>query len=332
VGIGMIFSAPERLWLLLPATLLVFLIAWKRKKPYFTNSLLRQIMAQIGPASRWVYVPRGLEVLAVGALVLAVIKPVLPSASYAVSNEGLDIVLALDLSSSMEEPIDMIGAMRRERLGIVVKEKTRIEAVKEAMIRFAESRRTDRLGVVVFSEEGYVVVPMTNDLPYVSRYLRLVDTRTLSGEGQTAIGEGIWTSIGQAHAQARDGARGRKGKVIVVLTDGENNSGRDVVDALQSAGAYGFRVHFIGVEVEQAKNAKQIIAAVNNTGGKYYDVRKEQELLQAYFDIDRIEKARFISTTQVKNVPHYMPFALTAFILLFAAQVLRTRAYFTEIS
>jgi Ca-activated chloride channel family protein len=328
----MIFSAPERLWFLLPAALLVLLIAWKRKKPYLTHPLLRQIMAQLGPASRWIYVPRGLEVLAVGAMLLALLKPVLPSASYAVSNEGLDIVLAVDLSSSMEEPIDMVGAMRRERLGIVTKERTRIDAVKEAMIRFAESRRTDRLGVVVFSEEGYVVVPMTTDLPYVSRYLRLVDTRALAGEGQTAIGEGIWTSMGQAHAQSRDGARGRKGKVIVVLTDGENNTGRDVVDAIQSAGAAGFRVHFIGVEVDKVKNARQIIAAVNNTGGKYYDVSKEAELLQAYFDIDRQEKARFISTTQVKNVPHYMPFALTAFVLLFAAQALRTRAYFTEIS
>ena len=61
-------------------------------------------------------------------------------------------------------------------------------------------------------------------------------------------------------------------------------------------------------------------------------MRKEPELLQAYFDIDRMEKARFISTTQVKNVPHYAPFALTAFVLLFAAQLLRTRPYFTEIS
>jgi Ca-activated chloride channel family protein len=266
------------------------------------------------------------------ALLPALLSPALPLARYAVSNEGLDIILTVDLSSSMEEPIDMVGAFRRERQGIVIKEKTRLESVKEAMIRFAESRRTDRIGVVVFSEEGYVVVPLTNDIPYVARYLRLVETTTLAGEGQTAIGEGIWTAIGQAHSQSREGARGGKGKVIIVLTDGENNAGRDVVDAIQSAGAAGFRVHFIGVEVEKAKNARQIIAAVQGTGGKYYDVSKEEQLLQAYFDIDRQEKARFISTTEVKNVPHYAPFALTAFALLLAAQLLRTRRYFAEIS
>lgn len=102
--------------------------------------------------------------------------------------------------------------------------------------------------------------------------------------------------------------------------------------AIRSAGAAGFRVHFIGVEVERAKNARQIIATVQATGGKYYDVSKEEQLLQAYFDIDRQEKARFVSTTEVKNVPHYAPFALAAFTLLFGAQLLRTRRYFTEIS
>jgi Ca-activated chloride channel family protein len=327
-----IFNAPERLIYLLPLAALVLLLAWKRKKPYITHPLLVQIAARLRPASRWIYLPRALEMLALAVLLPALLSPVLPLARYAVSNEGLDILLTVDLSSSMEEPMDMIGAMRRERQGIVQKEKTRLEAVKEAMIRFAESRRTDRIGVVVFSEEGYVVVPLTTDIPYVARYLRLVETNTLAGEGQTAIGEGIWTAIGQAHSQSREGARGGKGKVIVVLTDGENNAGRDVVDAIQSAGAADFRVHFIGVEVDKAKNARQIIAAVQRTGGKYYDVSKEQELLQAYFDIDRQEKARFISTTEVKNVPNDAPFALAAFGLLFAAQLMRTRRYFTEIS
>src|SRR5262249_53690691 len=158
------------------------------------------------------------ELAALTALVPALLGPVLPLSQYAVSSEGLDIVLVIDLSSSMEEPIDMAGALRRERLGIVVKEKTRLQAVEEGVIGFVQSRQTDRLGVVVFSEEGYVVVPMTTDLPYVTRYLGMVEIAMLAGEGQTAIGEGIWAAMGQTRAQARDGASGRKGKVIVVLT------------------------------------------------------------------------------------------------------------------
>jgi Ca-activated chloride channel homolog len=327
-----IFSAPERLIWLLPLAALLLLLAFKRRKPYIVHPLLMQIAARLRPASRWIYLPRTLEMLALIALLPALLSPVLPLSRYAVSNEGLDILLSVDLSSSMEEPIDMIGALRRERQGIVIKEKTRLEAVKEAMIRFAESRHTDRIGVVVFSEEGYVVVPLTTDIPYVARYLRLVETATLAGEGQTAIGEGVFTAMSQAHSQAREGARGGKGKVIVVLTDGENNAGRDVVEALKAAGAAGFRVHFIGVEVERAKNARQIIAAVQATGGKYYDVSKEEQLLQAYFDIDRQEKARFVSTTEVKNEPNYAPFGLAGFVLLFAAQLLRTQRFFAEVS
>jgi hypothetical protein len=91
-------------------------------------------------------------------------------------------------------------------------------------------------------------------------------------------------------------------------------------------------LHFIGVEVEKAKNARQIIAAVQATGGKYYDVSKEEQLLQAYFDIDRQEKARFVSNTEVKNVPHYAPFALAAFALLATGQLLRTLRFFSEVS
>jgi Ca-activated chloride channel family protein len=328
----MIFSQPERLLFLLPAALLVLLLAWRRKKPYFAHPLLFHLVGKLRPASRLIYLPRTLELFALVALLLALLTPVLPSAQYAVSNEGLDIVLTLDLSSSMEEPIDMAGALRRERQGIIVKEKTRLDAVKEAMIKFVQSRTTDRIGVVVFSEEGYVVVPITTDVPYVVRYLNMVDMRTLAGEGQTAIGEGIWTAMGQVQSQSRDGGRERKGKVIVVLTDGENNTGRDVVAALAAAGQAGFRVHFIGVEVDRVKDAPRLIAAVRSTGGKYYDVRKEAELLQAYFDIDRMEKTRVISTAQVKNLPYYTPFALTAFVLLVASLLLRTRAYFTEIS
>lgn len=328
----MILGAPERLWLLLPAVLIVCAIAWKRRRPYLAHPLLTELRAELRPARRLVYLPKALEWAALGVLAFALLQPLLPSAQYTVSSDGLDIVLVVDLSSSMQEPMDLAGALRRERMGIVQKEKTRLEAVKEAMVRFAQTRHTDRLGVVVFSEEGYVVVPMTTDIPYVVRYLRMVDTATLAGEGQTAIGEGIATAQELVDAKAPAHARTRKGKVIVVLTDGENNAGRDPVEALKSARAAGFRVHFIGVEVEKAKNAPQLIAGVHATGGKYYDVRKESELLAAYLDIDRMEKTRFVSTRQITNVPYYAPFALVAVGLLLASLLLRTRAYFTEIS
>ena len=112
---------------------------------------------------------------------------------------------------------------------------------------------------MVFSEQGYVVAPLTTDIPYVSRYLSLIDTATLASEGQTAIGEGVWTAMTYVRSQTDQRTAGDKGKVIIVLTDGENNAGRNPVEAIRAAGAAGFRVHFIGVETEQAKDAPQII-------------------------------------------------------------------------
>lgn len=324
------FLAPERLILLLPLAALVILFAWKRRKPSITHPLLQQIAARLRPASRWIYLPRALELLALAALLPALLSPVLPLARYAVINEGLDIILTVDLSGSMQEPMDMIVQSGRMRIR-PDQDRTRLEAVKDAMIQFAKSRRTDRLGVVVFSEQGYVVAPLTNDLPYVLRYLSLIDTATLASEGQTAIGEGVWTAMVHARSQSPASAGG-KGKVIIVLTDGENNAGRDPVEAIRVAGAAGFRVHFIGVEIEQAKNAQQIIESVARTGGNYYDVNKEVELQQAYADIDKQEKARFITNTEMRNVPNHAPFVLAAFVLLVTAQLLRTLRYFTEVS
>ena len=93
-------------------------------KAYIVHPLLMQIAARLRPASRWIYLPRTLEMLALIALLPALLSPVLPLSRYAVSNEGLDILLTVDLSSSMEEPIEMIGALRRERQDIVIKEKS----------------------------------------------------------------------------------------------------------------------------------------------------------------------------------------------------------------
>jgi len=190
---------------------------------------------------------------------------VLPYAERLVAKQGLDIIMVLDLSSSMQEPIDLKGSLARLREGIKTKEKSRLDAVKEAMSAFVQRRQDDRLAVVVFSENGYVVAPMTFDEAYVWRYLQLVDNKTLAGEGQTAIGEGIFTSVDLALKQARDGKGASKGKVMVVLTDGENNTGRDLYEAISRAKAENFKIHFIGVEVDRARDAPRLIAAVEST-------------------------------------------------------------------
>ena len=326
------FAHFELLWILIPVISLVLMIRWRRRKSYFTHPLLFYLQTRIRPASSLVYLPRFLELLSLGFLVVALLDPMLPASERLVAKKGLDILMVLDLSSSMQEPIDLKGALERQRLGIRTKEKNRLDSVKEAMATFVQQRHDDRLAVVVFSENGYVVAPMTFDAAYVKRYLQMVDNKTLAGEGQTAIGEGILTSLDLAVRQSRDGKGADKGKVMIVLTDGENNTGRDVYQAIARAKEDKFKIYFIGVEVEKARDAPRLIAAVEGTGGKYYDVRDAKQLQDAYLDINKTEKGTFLVKTLGKQIPRFYPFALASLGILAVSMALRAIPYFVEVS
>ena len=326
------FARLDLLWIFVAIFALLLLIRWRRRKSYFAHPLLFYLQPHLRAASPLVYLPKFLEYVALGFLVVALLEPVLPFAERLVAKQGLDIILVLDLSSSMQEPIDLKGSLERQRQGIRTKEKSRLEAVKEAMERFVERRQDDRLAIVVFSENGYVVAPMTFDETYVRRYLKMVDNKTLAGEGQTAIGEGIATSVDLALKQAREGQGATKGKVMVVLTDGENNTGRDLYEAIAKARAEHFKIHFIGVELDRVRDAARLIAAVESTGGKYYDVRDARQLEEAYADINSTERGSFLVKIVDKQVPWFYPFALASLGFLAASLALRAIPYFVEVS
>jgi len=104
------------------------------------------------------------------------------------------------------------------------------------------------------------------------------------------------------------------------------------VNDVRKASEAGFRIHFIGVDLEKARDAPQLIAAVQATGGNYYDVRNAQELQKAYVDIDRLERGTFFTKERIAHVPHFYPFAFAAFLLLAASIALKAIPYFIEIS
>ena len=326
------FARLDLLWVLIPLIATLLVVRWRKPRSYFTHPLLHYLKTRIRPASRLVYLPRFLELLSLGLLVVALLDPVLPASQRLIAKKGLDIIMVVDLSSSMQEPIDLRGALERQRLGIRTKEKDRLGAVKEAMAAFAERRQDDRLAVVVFSENGYVVAPMTFDSAYVQRYLQLVDNKMLANEGQTAIGEGILTSLDLAAKQGRDAKGADKGRVMIVLTDGENNTGRDVYQAIARAKDDKFKIHFIGVEVEKARDAPRLIAAVEGTGGNYFDVRDAKQLEEAYANINRTEKGTFLVKSLGKQVPWFYPFALASLCVLAFSVALRAIPYFVEVS
>ena len=326
------FARLEWLWILLPTIALVLALRWRKRRSYFIHPLLHYLQTRVRPASPLVYLPRFLELIALALLVVALLDPVLPAAHRFIAKKGLDIIMVVDLSSSMQEPIDLRGAMERQRSGIRIKEKDRLAAVKEAMVDFVQRRRDDRLAVVVFSENAYVVAPMTFDSAYVQRYLQMIDNKTLANEGQTAIGEGIITAVDLAAKQGRDPRAGEKGRVMIVLTDGENNTGRDVYQAIARAKEEKFKIHFIGVEVEKVRDAPRLIAAVEATGGNYFDVRDAKQLEEAYANINRTEKGTFLVKSLGNRVPWFYPFALASLCVLGLSMALRAIPFFVEVT
>ena len=260
---------------------------------------------------------------------LAIMQPVIPYSQADLQSRGLDIVLVVDLSSSMQE--DMGSGQTPNRV-LVPTGRTRLDAVKDAVRTFVKTRRDDRIGLVVFSDNPYVISPLTFDHEYLLHYIDFVDDKILQGEGQTAIGDGLALSNYVLSRQATRESRGHQ--VIVLFTDGENNRGREPVDVLAESKAAGIRVHMIGVDLErdvkEKPSVQMLMAAVDDVGGKYFSADSERDLAAASRTIDTMEKGLLVSRVYVRDVPVYEWFAVPALVALAAALALRAIPYFVD--
>lgn len=273
-------------------------------------------------------------------------------------SEGLDIALVLDLSTSMLEYMESPEASSQKSMANQgdpgETNQTRLDAVKAAAIDFIQRRPHDRIGLVVFSANAYVVNPMTTDHQHLTQYINTLDANTLIGEGLTSIGEGISTALTLMEIQRRrEYARETKGatlaedanrwmakmrgqgKVIVVFTDADQNYGLDPFIPLQKARKLAYRVYFVGVAAIQTQTQNfwdELNLALQSTGGRYFDAQDNQQLKQAYLHIDSIEKVLFSTKQHIRNVPVYSSFVQIAFVLLTLSLGLRAFRYFTRLA
>jgi Ca-activated chloride channel homolog len=261
---------------------------------------------------------------------LAIMQPVIPYSQADLQSRGLDIVLLMDLSSSMQE--EMGSGQRTTTTTLVAGGRTRMDAVKDAVKTFIRTRRDDRIGLVVFSDNPYVISPLTFDHEYLLHYIDFVDDKILQGEGQTAIGDGLALSNYVLSRQATANSRGHQ--VIVLFTDGENNRGREPVDVLAESREADIRVHVIGVDLEadvkEKPGVQMLMRAVEDNGGKYFNADSERELTAASRTIDTIEKGLLVSRVYVRDVPVYQWFAIPALVALVIAVSLRSVPYFVD--
>lgn len=324
------FLQPWIVGWVIAALAVVVLLKWRVRWRYAASTIVSRIGERRYRASIFRRTPFFLLALALLFIAVALMQPVLPHSTAEVRSRGLEIVLVMDLSSSMQEEIGLTEDQRARAAG-APKGPTRMQATKDAIKAFVRSRTDDRIGLIVFSDNPYVVSPLTFDHQYLLRYIDLVDDQILQGEGQTAIGDGLALAN---YLLSKQTSGGRNHQVIVLFTDGEYNRGRDPIDVLQESKEAQIRVHVVGVDLDDFSRARPGVmalkATVERNGGRYFDAGSEQDLVAASRVIDTIEKSTLTSRIYVEDVPVYQWFVIPALICFAAAMTLRAVPYFVD--
>lgn len=255
---------------------------------------------------RWRWALVALRVVAFVAFVLALARPQIVRASVESVAEGIDIVLVLDTSGSMSE----------RGLG----GSTKIDAVKRVVNDFLGALKNDRVGLVVFSGEAIVLGPPTLDYTASQKLVAPIDTGKLAGG--TAIGTGLATGINVL----RDSEA--TSKVVILLTDGENNSG-DItpLDAANMAKLLDVRVYTIGATTLTPTADKDVVSVsvdeqvmrkiADDTGGHYYSVSDENSLAEVYREIESLEKSRVGTRDFIDYQDTHLAFLALGIAILF---------------
>lgn len=253
------------------------------------------------------------RILALGALIIAIARPQSSTSWQNVTTEGIDIIISIDIS----------GSMLAEDF-----KPNRLEASKEVADQFISLRPNDRIGLVVFSGESFTQCPLTTDHAILRSLFK--DIRSGMIEDGTAIGMGLATGINRLeNSQA-------KSKVIILLTDGVNNSGLIApATAAEIAKSFGIRVYTIGVgtegtapypfqtpygikyqEIEVKIDEVMLKEIADLTGGKYFRAVNKSSLEDIYEEIDKLEKSKIEVTEFKKKTERFLPFAVFAGILV----------------
>lgn len=310
------FANKWMLWLLLliPVLIVSHIIYNRKKQNRITLSSFDNFLGYLpSTRQRLGFFPISFKLLAIAAIVIALARPQSSSGGQNVATEGIDIILALDISASM----------LAEDL-----KPNRIDAAKKVAQQFIDNRKNDRIGLVIFSGESFTQCPITSDHAVIKNLMAGIESGMLA-DG-TAIGEGLATAVNRIKNSKS------KSKVIILMTDGVNNVGAvDPLTAGDIAKAFNVRVYTIGVGTQgmapypfktpfgiQYQNVpvqideevlKQIAA---ETGGKYFRATNTSKLRDVYNEIDKMEKTK-ISVTEFHNKSEeFYPLILLAILLL----------------
>lgn len=320
----MFFEYPLLLWLLAVPVLMLAHYVWcemSGRRPHLRVSSVAP-WRKGGKSALAVlrHLPFALRFVALSMIVIALARPRSSSDVEKIDSEGIDIVLAMDVSTSM---------LARDFTP------DRISAAKEIAIEFISQRPSDRMGIVVFAGESFTQCPLTTDRATLINLMKEVQTDLI--EDGTAIGNGLATAV------ARMADSDAKSRVVILLTDGVNNRGEIApATAAEIAKTYGIRVYTIGVgangmapypvmtpwgvEVQnvQVEIDEDLLRNISDqTGGRYFRATDNTKLSEIYAEINKMEKAR----TTIDSFPVYKElfdrFAIVALIALLLEMIVR---------
>ena len=320
----MFFEYPGLLWLLALPLLLVAHYLWQElggRRPHMRVSSLQPWLAGGISTLAWLrHLPFILRIAALCLIIVAIARPRSSTETEKVDTEGIDIVFAMDVSTSM---------LARDFTP------DRISAAKDIAVEFIAQRPSDRMGIVVFAGESYTQCPLTTDRATLINLMKDVQTDLI--EDGTAIGNGLATAI------ARMMDSDAKSRVVILLTDGVNNRGEIApATAAEIAKTYGVRVYTIGLGTQgeapypvmtpwgvEVRNMPVEIdedllkSVAEATGGRYFRATDNTKLAEIYSEINQMEKVR----TTVDSFPVYKElfgkYALWALVCLLLELVLK---------
>lgn len=316
------FANKEYLLLLL---LVIPYIIWYflyRHKSEPTMRMGNTFTFQYAPKSwkvRLVHLPMLLRCVVYALMVIVLARPQTNNPIDNEQVEGINIMLALDVSASMLS--DDV-------------EPNRIEAAKAVAQEFISSRPNDNIGLTIFAGEAFTQCPMTTDhvslLNLLAGIRGDISTSGLIQDG-TAIGMGLANAVGRL----KD-VKG-KSKVVILLTDGSNNAGNiSPLTAAAIAKKFGVRVYTIGLGTDGTDALGRVVGEIDyktlqniamQTDGEFYRAQSRSELSQIYKDIDKLEKTKLDATSYAKRYEAYMPFAMLALLVFFIEIMLRITVF-----
>ena len=320
----MFFEYPKLLWLLVLPLLLILnylRIEFTDRRPHLRVSGVGQWKSGgRTPLSVLRHLPFVLRIAALSLIIVALARPRSSTQTDKIESEGIDIVLTMDVSTSM---------LARDFTP------DRISAAKDIAIEFISQRPSDRIGIVVFAGESYTQCPLTTDRATLINLMKEVQTDLI--EDGTAIGNGLATAV----ARMKDSDA--KSRVVILLTDGVNNRGEiSPQTAAEIAKTYGIRVYTIGVgangtapypvmtpwgvqvqDVQVEIDEALLKDIADATGGRYFRATDNTKLAEIYSEINKMEKAR----TTIDSFPVYTElfdrFGLAALLCLLLEMLLR---------